>query len=72
MIVPLSLGAAIATLAPGAGAFFGSFTGALFSGALSILAVFYVCLGATLSLDSLSVGLRRGGALLGEIGRAHV
>ncbi len=64
MIVPLALGSAIATLAPGTAAFFGSFTGALFSGALPILAVFYVCLGATISFDSLPLVLRRGGAML--------
>ena len=40
VIVPLALGATIATFAPGAGSFFGSFTGALFTGALPILAVF--------------------------------
>lgn len=65
MTVPLLLGAIIATLAPNAGAFFGSFTGALFTGALPILAVFYVCLGATISIRSLPAVLRRGGALLG-------
>ena len=64
MLVPLALGSLIVTLAPGTAAFFGSFTGALFSGALPILAVFYVCLGATISFDSLPHVLRRGGALL--------
>jgi 2-keto-3-deoxygluconate permease len=64
MIVPMAAGAVVATVAPGAGAFFGSFTGALFGGALPILAVFYVCLGATIPLESLPTVVRRGGTLL--------
>jgi len=64
MIVPLAIGAAINTFAPHAGAFFGSFTGALFTGALPILAVFYVCIGAKITLRSLPRVLRKGGALL--------
>jgi 2-keto-3-deoxygluconate permease len=65
MIVPLLCGAAFATFAPGAGAFFGSFTNALFTGAPPILAVFYVCVGARISLRSLPVVLKKGGALVG-------
>ena len=65
MLVPLVLAATIVTFAPGAGAFFGSFTGALFTGALPILAVFYVCIGARISLRALPRVLRKGGALLG-------
>jgi len=53
VIVPLSLGALIATFAPGTAGFFGSFTGALFTGALPILAVFYVCMGATIPFETL-------------------
>jgi len=64
MIVPLAVGAAITTFAPRAGAFFGSFTNALFTGALPILAVFFVCLGAKISLRSLPQVVRKGGALL--------
>jgi 2-keto-3-deoxygluconate permease len=64
MVVPMAAGAVLATVAPGAGSFFGSFTGALWSGALPILAVFYVCLGATLPLESLPTVVRRGGLLL--------
>ena len=64
VIVPLALGALIATFAPGAGAFFGSFTGALFSGALPILAVFYVCMGATIPFESLPRVAGKGGVLL--------
>ena len=64
MIVPLAVGATIATFAPHTGAFFGSFTNALFTGALPILAVFYVCLGAKISLRQLPQVVRKGGALL--------
>jgi 2-keto-3-deoxygluconate permease len=63
MIVPLFAGALITTTAPGVGQYFGSFTGALFSGALPILAVFYVCLGATIELRSTPYILKKGGAL---------
>ncbi|MGI4954048.1 MAG: 2-keto-3-deoxygluconate permease, partial [Janthinobacterium lividum] len=48
MIVPLVFSAVLVTFAPNTGAFFGSFTGALFTGALPILAVFYVCMGSTI------------------------
>ena len=65
MIVPLLLGCAIANLAPGAPKFFGSFTGALFTGALPILAVFYVCMGATIAFESTPYILKKGGVLLG-------
>ena len=65
MIVPLALGSLIANLAPGAPQFFGSFTGALFTGSLPILAVFYVCMGATISLDATPYILKKGGVLLG-------
>jgi len=64
MILPLVAGALIATFAPGTAHFFGSFTGALFTGALPILAVFYVCMGATISLANLSQVARKGGVLL--------
>ena len=64
MIVPLAIGSIITTFAPHAGAFFGSFTGALFTGALPILAVFYVCIGAKISLRSIPRVVRKGGALM--------
>ncbi|HVV47180.1 MAG TPA: 2-keto-3-deoxygluconate permease, partial [Bryobacteraceae bacterium] len=64
MIVPLVAGALAATFAPQTATFFGSFTGALFTGALPILAVFYVCLGATIPVETLPRVLTRGGALL--------
>src|ERR1017187_2311918 len=64
MIVPLAVGATITTFAPHAGSFFGSYTNALFTGALPILAVFYVCIGAKITLRSLPQGVRKGGVLL--------
>lgn len=63
MIVPLLIGAVIYTFAPGTGDFFGSFTGALFSGSLTILAVFYVCMGAGIEVRATPYILRKGGAL---------
>ena len=64
MIVPLFTGAIINTIAPNTGKFFGSFTGALFSGALSMLAVFYVCMGSTIEFRATPYILKKGGALL--------
>lgn len=64
MIVPLILGAIIVTVAPHTAKFFGSFTGALFTGALPILAVFYVCMGSTISVGMLPKVARKGGVLL--------
>ena len=63
MIVPLLFGCAMANLAPAAPKFFGSFTGALFTGALPILAVFYVCMGATISFEATPYLLKKGGVL---------
>jgi 2-keto-3-deoxygluconate permease len=65
MLVPLLIGALIANLAPSTPKFFGSFTGALFGGALPILAVFYVCMGATITFRAAPYILRKGGVLLG-------
>src|SRR3954467_2437798 len=65
MIVPLFVGAIIRTLAPGTPTFFGSFTGALFTGALTILAVFYVCMGATIEFRATPYIVKKGGALFG-------
>ncbi|SDO34024.1 2-keto-3-deoxygluconate permease [Paenibacillus sp. yr247] len=63
MIVPLIVGAIINTLFPNAGKTFGSFTGALMTGSLPILAVFYVCMGATINFKAPYI-LKKGGALL--------
>ena len=63
MLVPLLLGACIATFAPHAGAFFGSFTNALFTGSLNVLSVFYVCMGASIDVRATPYILKKGGAL---------
>ncbi len=65
MVVPLLIGALFATFLPDTPKFFGSFTGALFSGALTILAVFYVCMGASIDFRTTPYILRKGGILLG-------
>jgi 2-keto-3-deoxygluconate permease len=43
---------------------FGSFTGALFTGAIPIIAVFFVCMGSTISVRALPAMMRRGGVLM--------
>ena len=63
MIVPLFTGAIINTFFPNIAKFFGSFTGALFTGALPVLAVFYVCMGATIEVSATGYILKKGGAL---------
>ena len=63
MIVPLLLGSLVATFLPGMPKFFGSFTNALFTGALPILAVFYVCMGASINIKATPYLLKKGGAL---------
>lgn len=63
MIGPLGLGCLLANLAPGMPKFFGSFTGALFTGAMPIIAVTYVCIGATIAFESTPFLLKKGGAL---------
>lgn len=63
MLVPLLLGAMVATFAPHAAAFFGSFTGALINGAIPVLAVFYVCMGASIDVRTTPYILKKGGAL---------
>ncbi len=64
MVVPLLIGAVITTFFPDTPKFFGSFTGALFSGALTILAVFYVCMGASIDFRATPYIVKKGGALL--------
>jgi 2-keto-3-deoxygluconate permease len=63
MVVPLLAGCVIATFAPDVPKFFGSFTAALFSGALPILAVFYVCMGATIDVQMTGYIAKKGGIL---------
>ncbi|WP_454753620.1 2-keto-3-deoxygluconate permease [Cupriavidus necator] len=73
MIVPLLIGSLVATFAPEGPKFFGSFTGALFTGALPILAVFYVCMGASINIKATPYILKKGGVLFGtKVGTAMV
>src|SRR5258705_3279728 len=73
MIVPLLFGAMIATFLPDMPKFFGSFTNALFTGALPILAVFYVCMGSSIDVKATPYLLKKGGALFAaKIGSAIV
>ncbi|CAG7636950.1 2-keto-3-deoxygluconate permease [Paenibacillus solanacearum] len=64
MIVPLLIGAIVNTLFPAASKTFGSFTGALLTGSLPILAVFYVCMGSTIDFKATPYILKKGGTLL--------
>jgi len=63
MIVPLLIGSMVATFLPGMPKFFGSFTSALFTGALPILAIFYVCMGASIDIKATPYLLKKGGVL---------
>jgi 2-keto-3-deoxygluconate permease len=64
MVVPLLLGAAINTFFPSGGKALGSFTNAWMTGALPILSVFFVCIGATIDLKATPYILKKGGVLL--------
>jgi 2-keto-3-deoxygluconate permease len=64
MLIPMACGAVVNTFAPALGPSLGSFTDALFTGALPILAVFYVCIGASIPFKSLPAIVKRGGALM--------
>jgi len=63
MVVPLLLGAPITTFFPNTPKFFGSFAGALFSGSLTILAVSYVRMGASIDLKATPSILKKGSTL---------
>lgn len=65
MIVPLILGACLNTFAPSTGKFFGSFTQGLIGGTLPILAVWFFCMGASISLKAAPLVLRKSGVLVG-------
>ena len=64
MLVPLLLGACLHTFAPHSGKFLGSFTNALITGTLPILAVWFFCMGASISLKATPVVLRKSGVLV--------
>lgn len=65
MLVPLLTGALVSNTLPDLPRRFGSFTGALFHQPLPILAVFYICMGATISFRAAPMIFRKGGVLLG-------
>jgi len=64
MVLPLLIGCALANLFPQAPKVLGSFSGALFGNPLPILAVFYVCVGATVEFRATPYVLKKGGELL--------
>src|SRR5215813_10501414 len=64
MILPLLLGAAVNTFLPELGRTLGSFTNGWMTGSLPILAVFFVCIGATIDLKATPYVLKKGGVLL--------
>lgn len=71
MVVPLILGALLNTFLPGTPTFFGSFTGALFTGSMPIMAVFFVCVGTSINFQATTYILKKGGSLfLTKIGIA--
>ncbi|GEO27074.1 2-keto-3-deoxygluconate permease [Alicyclobacillus acidoterrestris] len=60
MVVPLFFGAVINTIFPSAANVFGSFTGAIMTGSLPILGVFYFCVGATVNFKASPYILKKG------------
>jgi len=64
MVVPLFLGALLNTFFPSLGKYLGSFTYGLTSGTVPILAVWFLCLGASIQLKSTGIILRKSGTLL--------
>lgn len=64
MLVPLFLGAVLHTVAPQAGGWLGSFSNGLMSGTVPILAVWFLCVGATIDLRATGVVLRKSGTLV--------
>jgi 2-keto-3-deoxygluconate permease len=66
MIIPLLIGTIVNTLFPTLGKTLGSFTYAWMTGALPILTVFFVCIGATIDIKTTPYILKKGGALLGS------
>ena len=73
MVIPLLLGALCNTFFPNTPKIFGSFTGGLFTGATSILAVYYVCMGATISFKTTPYIIKKGGVLfMAKVGVAAI
>ena len=73
MVIPLFIGAFINTLFPNGAESLGSFTLGLATGTTPILAVWFVCLGASISLKSTGVVLKKSGSLLvAKVGTAWI
>jgi len=64
MLIPLFIGALCHTFSPGAGKYFGSFTNALMTGTVPILAVWFFCMGASIKLSATGTVLRKSGTLV--------
>ncbi|CAA2154582.1 2-keto-3-deoxygluconate permease [Methylobacterium brachiatum] len=64
MLVPLLLGALCKTFTPGAPAYFKGFTQGIMTGVIPILAVWFFCMGASVSLKATGTVLRKSGTLV--------
>ncbi len=64
MLVPLLLGAMCRTFAPGAPAYFKGFTQGIMTGVIPILAVWFFCMGASVTLRATGTVLRKSGTLV--------
>ncbi len=64
MLVPLFIGALINTFYPHAADYYGSFTKGLITGTVSILGVWFFCMGATIQLRASGTVLRKSGTLV--------
>ncbi|MFK8260611.1 2-keto-3-deoxygluconate transporter [Erwinia sp. AnSW2-5] len=64
MLVPLFIGAIVHTFSPDAGKYLGSFTNGLMSGTVPILAVWFLCMGASIKVNATGTVLRKSGTLV--------
>ncbi|MGJ8514844.1 2-keto-3-deoxygluconate permease [Carnimonas bestiolae] len=64
MLIPMLSGALVTTFIPWFPYYFGSFTSALLTDPVPVLAVFYVCIGATIKIKAAPTILKRGGIFL--------
>lgn len=64
MLVPLFIGALFHTFTPWAGDYFGSFTKGVMTGTVTILAVCFFCMGASIDVRATGTVLRKSGTLV--------
>ncbi|KML19713.1 hypothetical protein VK92_15345 [Burkholderia sp. LK4] len=64
VLAPMLLGTCVHTFAPNAGKYFGSFTNALMTSTVPILAVWFFCMGATIDLRATGIVIVVTGVLL--------